>query len=382
MAFNDSFDEPLAATSSYTYPPPSSEELYRYDTSTQYDRGLPGPHKGPLLPVHQTGPLPPPTYPSLSTTWIRIRSWLSEEYAELGDTLNWGCLPELLEQVEAEIGFSLPVSVRESFCNTDGQELESLTDCPDGLFFGLNYLTLEEAFEEWKFWRTVDLDPSTGANPSLQATMQSIPAGYIRCRYSDPGWFPLATDRAGNYLGVDMNPGDKGTSGQVIVFGRDFDVKIVLSQGDGDGAWARWLASFAEELETGETFEIGAGSADASEGSDDGIGYGSYFYDGSGSSKGEGGVPGGGPGLHLTGGYRGWPVLEAFADRAFHVWQHLGKITTPSTPVGSLMAHRALSYKHFRLPMAQNSFKHLRRRRWPLYRYLTITYLTKHPASS
>jgi len=333
MPFNDSFEEPLAGTSSsYTYPPPSSEDLYRYDSSVHYDRGLPGTHKGPLLPVHQTRPLSSSSYPPLSNTWSRIRNWLLEEYAELGDTLNWGCSPELLEQVEAELGYSLPASVRESFSITDGQELESFSGCPDGLFFGLTCLSLEAAFEEWRFWRSVDLDPDTGANPSLQVTMQSIPAGHIRCQYSDPGWFPLMKDSAGNYLGIDMNPGDKGTPGQVIVFGRDFDVKIVLSQGDGDGGWARWLASFAEELEAGETFELGIGSAEESEDSDDGIGYGGYFYEGSGSNMGAGGASGASPGLHLTGDYRGWPVLEAFADRAFHTWQHLGKITTPSTP--------------------------------------------------
>jgi cell wall assembly regulator SMI1 len=283
--------------------------------------------------MHRTSTFPPNTYPPPSNTWSRIRSWLSEEYAELGDTLNWGCFPELLEQVEQEIGYALPASVRESFIVTDGQEPESLNGCPEGLFFGLTCLTLETAIEEWRFWRSVDHDPSTGANPNLIDTMRSIPTGHIRCVYSHPGWFPLVTDKAGNYLGVDMNPGEKGTPGQVIVFGRDFDVKIVLTQGDGDGSWGRWLAAFAEELESGEGFEIGNGSGDASEDSDDGIGYESYFFGGTGRSKGQGGPPGGSGGLHLTGSYRGWPALEAFADRAFHTWQQLGMISPPSTPV-------------------------------------------------
>jgi hypothetical protein len=65
-----------------------------------------------------------------------------------------------------------------------------------------------------------------------------------------------------------------------IVFGRDFDTKVVLWKGDGPAGWAHWLASFAEDLESREGFELGL--SNESEGSEDDVGYESYFFDGSG----------------------------------------------------------------------------------------------------
>ena len=187
--------------------------------------------------------------------------------------------------------------------------------------------------EEWRFWREVDDDPTTGANLRLRDMMQSIPPQWVRKDYSQRGWIPLIADKAGNYIGIDLNPGKGGAVGQVIVFGRDFDTKVVLWKGDGPAGWATWLASFVEELESGEGYEIGLGN-DASEGSEDDVGFESYFYDGSGRGQGDGGGDSGtGGGLRLTGEYRGWSVLEAWADRSVRKWYEAGVIPdSPSLP--------------------------------------------------
>ena len=247
----------------------------------------------------------------------------------MGDTLNYGILPQDLGEVELALGMQLPQAVRESYLLVDGQEAESSAGCSEGLFFGLTFLPLEDVLEEWRFWREVDEDPATGANPRLRDLMQSIPPGWVRRAYSQRGWIPLVTDKAGNYLGIDMNPGENGSVGQVIVFGRDFDTKVVLWKGDGPAGWARWLVSFAEELESGEGFELGH-TSDESEGSEDSVGYESYFYDGSGRTKGDGGGDSG-AGLRLIGEYRGWSTLEAWADRSVKRWRESGQL--PDQPV-------------------------------------------------
>ncbi|KIJ44060.1 hypothetical protein M422DRAFT_135486, partial [Sphaerobolus stellatus SS14] len=199
------------------------------------------------------------------------------------------------------------------------QEPESAAGCSEGLFFGLTLLPLEDVVEEWRFWREVDEDPATGASATLRAMQSSIPPGWIRAEYSQRGWLPLVADKAGNYLGVDMNPDAKGSAGQVIVFGRDFDTKVALWRGEGEAGWARWLASFVEELEAGEGFELGNG--DGSEGEEDDVGYDSYFFDGTAA---KGGARDIGGGIRLTGEYKGWPVLEALADRSMRRWIDAG----------------------------------------------------------
>ncbi|PPR06001.1 hypothetical protein CVT26_005723 [Gymnopilus dilepis] len=346
--------ESARSPGSYTYPPPGPaaygyipSSAKRYFRSLTYDVALHNllfalnenddssgfiarPASSSLLPTHMdpmhTPLSSPPNYPPLSKTWARIRAWLSREYPELGDTLNYGILPQDLAEIEMQFGFALPAVVRESYLCVDGQEAESAAGCSEGLFFGLTLLPLENVLEEWRFWREVDLDPTTGANEELRQHMQSIPPGWIRREYSQRGWIPLVADKVGNYLGVDLNPGEQGSVGQIIVFGRDFDTKVVMWRGDGLTGWAKWLASFVEELESGEGFEIGA--ADTSEGSEDEVGYEGYFYDGHGRGQGDGGGDtGSGGGLRLTGEYRGWNVLEAWADRSLRKWVESGVIT-------------------------------------------------------
>ncbi|KIY43621.1 hypothetical protein FISHEDRAFT_19822, partial [Fistulina hepatica ATCC 64428] len=311
-------DESGSLTPAYTYPPNRGSYAagaYGYVSTSS--------RPASLLPMHHDqlhSPFPPSTsYPSLALTWNRIRAWLQREYPELGDTLNYGILPQDLEQIEMQLGFPLPAVVRESYLQVDGQEAESSAGCSEGLFFGLTFLPLEDVLEEWRFWREVDEDPTTGANSRLRDVMRSIPPGWIAREYSQRGWIPLIADRAGNYAGIDLSPGEGGTPGQVIVFGRDFDTKVVLWKGDGVDGWAKWLASFVDELESREGFEIGA-SAEGSEDSEDDVGYEGYFYGGTGRGQGDGSESGSGGGLRLTGEYKGWSVLEAWADRSVKKW--------------------------------------------------------------
>lgn len=322
-------DFPLSAGSSaYSYPPQSPTGTYDYLPTPTSSRHKPPPS---TLPVHNGGGSRPGSmnapFPPLQLTWTRLRAWLANEYPELGDTLNYGILPADLQPVEMAFGFALPQAVRDSYLCADGQEAESAAGCAEGLFFGLTLLPLEDVLEEWRFWREVDDDPVTGANALLRARMDSIPPGWIRKEYSARGWIPLAADKAGNYLGVDVNPGEGGSAGQVIVFGREFDTKVVMWRGDGPHGWAKWLAGFVDDLESGDGFEIGL--SNDSEGSEDSVGYESYFYDGTGRGLGDGGGDSGTGGMRLTGEYKGWNILEAWADRSVRKWQELGLVPTP-----------------------------------------------------
>ncbi|KAF8558521.1 hypothetical protein OG21DRAFT_1504266 [Imleria badia] len=331
-AFNpDTLQPPEPLSPAYTYPPQSPMSAFGYVPTSSRSR----PTSTSLLPLHNIpytdAMAPPPPYPPLASTWNRIKFWLAREYPELGDTLNYGILPQDLAQIEMQFGFALPQAIRESYLVVDGQEAESSAGCSDGLFFGLSLLPLEDVLEEWRFWREVDDDPTTGANPRLRDLMRSIPDGWLRKEYSQRGWIPLVVDKVGNYIGVDLNPGEGGSVGQVIVFGRDFDTKVVLWHGDGPGGWARWLSNFADELESGDGFELGQGNGEG-EGSEDGLGYEAYFYDGSGRGQGDGGGEGGPGGLRMAGAYKGWNPLEAWADKSVKKWYEAGLLRDISPP--------------------------------------------------
>ncbi|WWC97382.1 hypothetical protein V866_004261 [Kwoniella sp. B9012] len=254
---------------------------------------------------------PPPTH-----TFHRLRNALVDSFPELLETLNGPANPHLLAAFEAELGCSLPRAVRESLLAVDGQDLEACANISGsgGLFMGLHFLPLEEIMREWAFWRQAEHDPMAGNNAAVLATMASVPPNWIKKLYACRGWIPLLSDRTGNYVGVDLDPGAGGSWGQVIVFGRDFDRKCVLWRGDGEGGWGKWLASFVEELESGEGWEADKTNNTSDEEED--IGYGSYNGGGSFGESGRG--------LRLGGEYRGWNVLEAWWDKSVRKWESLG----------------------------------------------------------
>lgn len=291
---------------------------------------------GRAVSVSAGGSVPTTAYPALRHTWNRIRKWSRKNYPEISDTLNWPCTEEALDELEMTIGYALPSCVRESYLIYDGQELESNQSCHDGLFFGAALLSLDQIAEEWKFWRAVDEDPETAANPQVRNLMASCPHKWIRAEYSCRGWIPLITDHAGNYIGVDLSPhpAGGGSAGQVIIFGRDFDTKVVCWKGEGAGGWGRFLQTFADELEAGEFWTLEEPSV-GSDDEEDMIGYESYFSGGgAGASQGGGDRGGeGAAGFRLTGQYKGWPVLEAWADRSVRLWESVG--LAPGKPIGN-----------------------------------------------
>lgn len=271
--------------------------------------------------------IPSTSFPPLRHTWNRIRSWSENSYPELKDTLNWPATEQQLDDLEYTIGFSLPPAVRESYLCHNGQELESNQSCQDGIFFGLPLLSTDQIAEEWQFWRAVDEDPTSGANLEVRQWQSSCPDKWVRAQYSCRGWIPLISDRVGNYIGVDLtpHPSGGGAPGQVIIFGRDFDTKVVMWRGEGEGGWGRFLQYVAEEFESGELWTLEEPSS-GSEDEEDAIGYESYFSNGgAGASRGGGDRGGeGSAGFRLTGEYRGWPVLEAWADRSMRCWEEVG----------------------------------------------------------
>jgi cell wall assembly regulator SMI1 len=59
-------------------------------------------------------------------------------------------------------------------------------------------------------------------------------------------WVPFADDGGGNFLGLDLAPDEDGTAGQVIVYGREEDVKYVLAP-----SFGAYLYHVAKELKRG-----------------------------------------------------------------------------------------------------------------------------------
>ena len=200
-----------------------------------------------------------PPAPPVAHSWERIDIWLEEHYPELWDQLCTPASINDINELEYSLDCSLPIEIRDSLQVHDGQERGGR---PTGLMFGAMFMDCEEVMDEWKNWRIVDteylqndnLGPSDEPGPSsaatigrngLQARQACQPEGSIQTVYSHPGWIPLVRDWGGNYIAVDLAPGPTGTWGQIIIYGRDYDTKYVISR-----SWSHFLAMLADDLQS------------------------------------------------------------------------------------------------------------------------------------
>ena len=256
-------------------------------------------------------------YPALRQTFLKLEAFLADHSPSLLDSLLPPLLPTspaLLSLLDAIYPYRLPQAVLDSYAIHNGQDIFAFgtSNGGSGLFFGLDWMSIESVEAEYLIWRkfekaggmngmedhfsttafendyartgTGQPHPHAVEDEESQAAergedgrggigmdgMKSFPLGWVRRKYSHPGWLPLLTDRAGNYIGVDLDPPPPpsssspqsstsksvqtsfGQPGQVIAFGREVDEKVVLFPGDSAGGWGRFLAAFVEDLERGE----------------------------------------------------------------------------------------------------------------------------------
>ncbi len=221
--------------------------------------------------------LPPP--PPVSHSWGRIDRWMEDNYEELWENLGMGATLNDVNELEHELDCTLPQDVRESLQLHDGQERGGM---PSGVVFGCMLLDCEEILQEWQQWRTINevyfgdnrtyeipqaplkaFAGSSTAIPIAQASQSnssqwrqelldkqdSQPPNAIQKAYAHPAWIPLARDWGGNNICVDLAPGPAGKWGQIILVGRDYDCKYVVSR-----SWAAFLATLADDMSTDKWF--------------------------------------------------------------------------------------------------------------------------------
>ncbi|KAI9689583.1 MAG: Cell wall assembly regulator [Bathelium mastoideum] len=220
--------------------------------------------------------LPPP--PPVSHSWKRIDRWAEDNYEELFENVCEGATQNDINELEHELDCTLPQDVRDSIQIHDGQERGGR---PTGLIFGCMLLDCEEIVQEWNNWRVVNEEFLTASRPNnysepqaplkafagvessssaqnapqqgpnafwrqqLLAKQDSQPPNAVQKAYAHPAWIPLARDWGGNNIAVDLAPGPTGKWGQIILMGRDYDCKYVISR-----SWATFLATLADDLST------------------------------------------------------------------------------------------------------------------------------------
>ncbi|VEU20847.1 DEKNAAC101768 [Brettanomyces naardenensis] len=204
--------------------------------------------------------------PSIAEIWDRIDNWLEREFPELGDDMEDGATANDLNAFEKDLNISLPLDVRDSFKIHDGQVSLGKTR---GLIYGYPLLDLESIAGETNIWRKVyatlekksdlflnsnessaSFQQQRSTHSKFLANQRSIPDGAIQELYCHPNWIPIVKDNAGNNIAIDLAAGPKGHWGQIILFGRDYDTKVVVAS-----SLTEFLFNLCEDLEDGK-FDI------------------------------------------------------------------------------------------------------------------------------
>ncbi|MES2073451.1 MAG: SMI1/KNR4 family protein [Pseudomonadota bacterium] len=149
--------------------------------------------------------------------------------------LNPGASEEELRELEHHLAVSLPADFRQYLSIHNGQQQD------EGIIFGLPLLNIAGIKDEWDTWHEIWADGDT--NEDLADSMSSKPEGHVKPVYSNPKWIPFSKDYGGNHLGIDLDPDVKGIVGQVIIFGRDEDEKLVVA-----ASFTEFLAMLAGHL--------------------------------------------------------------------------------------------------------------------------------------
>lgn len=171
----------------------------------------------------------------ISPTLARLDQWFA---AHLSNSYRFNppASDAQIDALQHLVGIKLPNSYRQLYRWHDGEN-----DDRWGHIYGLPLIPLQWAASEWRAWNRV-LVSFKGDRYAIPGG--SWPAGAVDPAYINPARVPLTVDGSGNSIGLDFDPWPAGRVGQVIIYGRDEDTKVVLAPSL--GAFLAWIANLLE----------------------------------------------------------------------------------------------------------------------------------------
>ncbi|MFP3517708.1 SMI1/KNR4 family protein [Pseudomonas sp. SIMBA_077] len=172
----------------------------------------------------------------------RLENWLEAHLPEVRRDLAPGSSEAAIAEFESLVGKPFPESLKQLYRLHDGQH----GAVNSGPFYGLSFLSLAAAKAQWESWKEIIEQWSPEEMTEASAFCTSATPSAIQTLYANRFWIPFAYDYGGNHLGVDLDPGECGTLGQIINFGSDEEDKYVV--GRSVDTFMEWLV---DQLESG-----------------------------------------------------------------------------------------------------------------------------------
>lgn len=149
--------------------------------------------------------------------WFEYRDWLEKHAPQAFENLSPPATREALAELNGQLGGELPAALLELLALNDGQ-VSSSACC---VLPGLELLSSQRIVREWRQWAALREKEGEAGLESLDDFCRSVDDKVLDV-YTHGGWVPLFKDGSrADYLGLDRVPGEQGTVGQIINFGRD-----------------------------------------------------------------------------------------------------------------------------------------------------------------
>lgn len=154
-------------------------------------------------------------------SWEQVQQWLQNNAPEIANSLR----PPASEGDLAELGkYTQHVDILDYLRVNDGQKSFDLSFIfPGYVLLSCKGITDEIKSDRDLIQECIDLEYTF--DPP-----ESIPPGFIRPDFKNPHWIPIASDIAGAYIYIDLDPDELGTKGQVILWCVDTTLRYVISQ--------------------------------------------------------------------------------------------------------------------------------------------------------
>lgn len=187
-------------------------------------------------PRRPAGKAKPMLAEDIAPVLARLDAWYGAHLPADKYVFNSPASEAQLDAFERLVGLKLPHSYRQLYMWHDGEN-----DDRWGHIYGLPLLPLDHAAADWKGWKRT-LEGFGGNRYAIPGG--AWPEGAVDPAYANPRWIPLTNDGSSGHIGLDFDPWPGGRVGQVILFGRDEDVKIVLAESLGQ--FLDWIAGLLE----------------------------------------------------------------------------------------------------------------------------------------
>jgi cell wall assembly regulator SMI1 len=176
------------------------------------------------------------TEKTIHELWCRYRYWLKANAPDALKALRLGASQQQLREAEQSMHVRLPLAVRASYLEHDGQE-------PDGprVFEAGEFLSLQRMVELWQRGETLRRDGK------LSGLKSSPLDETISTDWWHEAWIPLTSDGQNNFHCLDLGTPYLEARGQVIDYWHDEPTRGVEAF-----CFEDWLSDRVTGAETGE----------------------------------------------------------------------------------------------------------------------------------